>query len=400
MRKKFFNVSVLILIIINIKIPLCFGDYFHLCNHITSISSVVLLMICILDKEVRKIAVKPYLFINRFLACFFLFLVVELIYGYIGGTSFSNCLIVLYKYLWLFLFYPIVYMLKVAADDIRVLRNICIFSTIWLLFQTYVWWKFNFRGNDVFHYLLFHFNAGEWVRNGLQRLPGVAFLGMIFSFSVYLFVVEKVMLKKIFALSIIVFLLWYTLKVFQSRGQLISIFVTLFIVCFFIKENVILKFFIFMIAVFLLWYLFESEFILDFIHSFNDSSTRMRSLAVSYFLNLFLENFLLGCRVFMVSDYTGSFYFSDMGILSKFVEFGIIGGILFMFPFGRFFWIIFKTYKNEKKIIFYISLCVYTLISSFLSNDVYEPKWYLIAMPFILAYFEIMYEKNVRGRIL
>lgn len=141
----------------------------------------------------------------------------------------------------------------------------------------------------------------------------------------------------------------------------------------------------------------------NFMESFSDGSLAYRFKELPYFFSRFKENWLLG-MVFRTSDVqfwtgvNGQFFLSDLGTLSQLFIYGVIGGPIIIYPFFRISYIAIKLWKIKSPYdVFAISVGVYTIISSALSNDIFHAKRYF-GLPIILIYCEYLYHLNHKTR--
>ena len=139
-------------------------------------------------------------------------------YGWsVGANSLVQNLSYVYIYFWLFLFYPIIYILVCNNGKKRLIYAICGWTIVALLLKTMVWLLYNYLHKDVMHYLLFEFGS-EWIRNGFQRIPATCFSGVLVCGMLYAFYNSTKVQIKILAIVIILFNMWYALTVFASRA--------------------------------------------------------------------------------------------------------------------------------------------------------------------------------------
>lgn len=396
---------IILLIAINLQI-LNFGDFSKIYRYLTSTISVVLFSWCIFDRAIYTQITLYNKFFSKWIIVFFIFLFFELIKAlFIGGKTITEAVGMTYIYnSWLLLFYPIIYILSSNNGLKKMTLIIFSFTTFALVFKTLVWWFYNYQGKDIMHYLLYEFGPDPWIRDGFQRIPSTCFSGILFSITIYLFFYSKQWKIRLLSLVVNLFNIWYANTIFASRAQIIVFFITIIIAVFSIRLSIMKKIIlnVIFIGLIVLLVVFNIDIINEFIDGLSQEtfSIGIRFVALDYYISLFSDNWIMGISMILNKDTingsSGLFYLSDLGILSNLFSWGIIGFFLMLVPFFRMIFIL-KNIKNkkDKKYIFGISLIVYTILMSILSNDIYNFR-YIFGLPFIVAYFEFWKFNNIK----
>ena len=222
-----FSIIITFLIIINLHI-LDFGDYSEFFRKFTAVISVCMGCICFFRKTIYK-HIKEYCkWYNIWMIFFILYIFLKSLTAYYVGRSFLYTFLSYYLYTDILLFYPVIFVLTQQNSN-KLMRTICFLTIFTLILKSIVWWFYNFKDLDIMHYLLYEFGA-KWVRNGNQRIPAACFSGVLFSAAVYMFFLPKKFLYKLIGLILITFNFLYAELVFQSRAQIFSFLLSLFVV--------------------------------------------------------------------------------------------------------------------------------------------------------------------------
>lgn len=384
---------IVFLIVLNLGI-LNIADLTTLYRYITSAVSLILGVGCLCSARAYS-KIKNYChFMNAWLVILFVFLFVEVFYGWsVGANSLVQNLSYVYIYFWLFLFYPIIYILVCNNGKKRLIYAICGWTVIALLLKTIVWFLYNYLHKDVMHYLLFEFGS-EWIRNGFQRIPATCFSGVLVCAMLYALYNSTKVQMKILAIIIILFNMWYALTVFASRAQVICLVFAMSVAILLRRNMGIKKMATYLAFIVVAAVGMSTVYFNEFVQgmSLTTYSMGMRVKELIYYLDLIKKHWLMGFLYVFSNDKihgpTGTYYLSDLGLFSKIFETGIIGMIIHLLPFVQMFQSCRKYMKKtNKEFLFAVALMVYTISVSFLSNDIYSFRL-LFGFPFILAYYE------------
>jgi hypothetical protein len=222
------------------------------------------------------------------------------------------------------------------------------------------------------------------------------FSGILFAIAVKYFLTSKKYKYKIISFICIVANILYAQFIFMSRMQVVCFLLSLVVAMFINKSNgKRILFVICLIPISL--YLMNTHFVMDFVDSLsvNTYSVGTRFREIEYYLNIVKGHKLFGILYLYDTDYiegtNGQFFLSDLGILAKFFEFGIVGFILFLLPIFRIaYQFITKRMIDDFDKITVYAIGSYTLFWSLLGNDLYGYR-YIFATPFIYAYFECLF---------
>lgn len=328
--------------------------------------------------------------------------------NYINTTKVDNSFII-YIYsevLLVILAYPIFNLLCVKRK--KFLLNIVKIGYLSLIIRTFFWILNNFFHMSSLFYKLGFGRAGWGRKIGsllLERASGTYLDGLLFCCTLILLFEARKLNNKIKAGLGIIFLLFFTTVVYQSRFQLI-IYILLIITCllyfsFKTKKNKIITIFLLFLFLATLVMFFKDKiqnFLLSFsIYSENSSSTVTRIAEYSYFKDLwhstsiwwgagFISDANNGI-LYQYGPFTLRLFVSDVGILMQLYEFGIIGFILSLIPLIKGIVQIIEcwTFPLDSYNGFIILISTYLIISSFSFN----PYTYALA-PFLPIYVGIL----------
>ena len=384
-----------ILIVMNLGI-LNIADVATVYRYITSVVAIILAAVCICDSRIYQRIEGCCHYVNLWFIFLFLFLFAEVLYGWaVGQNSLLYNLSMVYIYFWLLLFYPIMYILLSANCKRKLIYTICGCTLAAVFLKTLVWFLYNYLHKDMMHYLLYEF-GGVWLRNGFQRIPATCFSGILVCTMVCLFFNVKSIKIKVFSLVVVGFNFIYALLIFASRAQLICFVLAISVAILFRKNIPMRKVLTYLVFAFAVVVATSSAYFDEFIQSMSlttySMGTRVRE--VVYYLDLLKNHWVMGFLYSLPSQTiqgrTGEFYLSDLGMFSKLFEVGILGMFLHLIPFWRMFQNCRQYLKKDNpEYLFGITLLVYTVCFSFLSNDIYSFRL-LFGFPFILTYFEYL----------
>lgn len=127
--------------------------------------------------------------------------------------------------------------------------------------------------------------------------------------------------------------------------------------------------------------------------------TLVRMLGTSFYQNEWQNNnILFGFGIAEDGNYVGNtqYFLSDLGIISYIFEFGIIGFILAVLPMLEGIRVGIKSIKTNDGLLLFL-LSIYTILSSFMSQNVYDYIRILI-VPFILGIISfVKYQQINKG---
>lgn len=390
------NFIILILLNSNIFLIGNWGSIFR-------IISVVIVLLLFGVSAVRKSAgkfYKKYNFMFTWTVIFYFGMLVCVVYmNFKYSTHYSYMLSQLYHYLYFLLFWPIVDYLEQNEKNFNKLI-VCIVSavTFILVLKSVIWILYNFIGVDIIHYMMVE-GGDKWVRNGKQRLllpPTVCFPITYASLKILTEKKYKSIIKNIAVLSVTVTYIWV---VYATKAMLVVLICSFFAIWVYQNRKSIGKI---MKALFLLFASFLSIFagnlINLYVNSIDSWSLLCRQLAFEYYLGLIGDYRLFGFSLATESmelqnGWGGNYYFADLGIFSKFFEFGL-WGIIFIIPMVRIISLSLNTKcKDQKCKMLMIGLAVYTVVSSILSNDIFLYR-NVLAFPFVCGILEYINKHN------
>lgn len=386
--------SITLLIVLNTKIFL-FGDWDSLFKKITMLVSIVLFFLVVLQPKAKRI-ISKYKLLNIWMVFFWLFLLANGIVNHLKfGTGYGYILAQTYHYFALFLIYPLLY---VFEDDKRtfykIINSLYFWGIISMIIRILVWYLYNYLGIDFMHYLVYE--AGVvWTRNNRQRIPVPCLTCFVFAVGVSKITCKKDLKEKLNGLLSTLLVLFFTWVVTDARSSILIFGIVITCIYIFKGNKVNLKYLkVFLIIVFAAL-IFLVGGINKYISSISSFSIVARVQAFEYYYELFKTNMLLGVK-FMSSGVEiergpwNYFYFTDLGTMSKFVEFGLIGAILHFAPL---FYMMISSIKIKNvsqylKIIM-LGIASYACATAFITLDPYFARNFFF-IPFSIAIFEFI----------
>ncbi|WP_171316276.1 hypothetical protein V4S33_11050 [Enterococcus cecorum] len=194
-------------------------------------------------------------------------------------------------------------------------------------------------------------------------------------------------LKYIF---IIVFVFFYAQEVVDARSVVLRLTLIISIIVLLNSKNISRTFIKSLLFIYLIIIMLISGVFLDFYNSIDRWSIIARIQAFQYYWGLFKEYTFSGVNLIseshsMQHGLGNNFYFADLGVISKFVEYGLIGGIIFFYPIIFLLKKAIHLLRNDSNLqIFSTCLVLYIISGCFLSSDIYFVREIFI-LPFSLA---------------
>ena len=384
-----------VLIIILSSSILLVGDWENIFRIVSIIITVALFCFMMLNKKSLFIF-KRYKFI---LIWYFIFLIGMLICMiYINrkyNTHYIYMFSQIYHYIYILLFWPIMYYLECDKKNLKRLINCILVITIFiLLFKFIIWYLYNYHGIDLVHYMIME--GGEnWTRNGKQRFLLPNLLCFVIVYSIIEFLQEKRSFNKIIYFIILGISGLYIIFVFAAKASLVVLLLTAFAIWIYKSRNskkIILRLTVLLFVSIIVIY--AGDLINIYVKSIDSWSILCRQLAMKYYIELIGNYKLFGFSLVtetmeLQNGIGGNYYFADLGILSKFFEFGM-WGIVFFIPLFRLIYISIKNkYKDQSCKMLTIGLVTYVIVSSILSSDIYLYR-NILAFPFVLSIVEYL----------
>lgn len=390
---KFYHDILLLLLILNSKV-LLFGDWDRIFRYITAFVSIALFIVVLFDEKTMK-RLRPYTrFVGRWFVLFFAFMLADICfctskYDVSVYYTFSQT----YLFTYVLLVFPILAVITSGQYGLsKVIKELYFWGIASLVIRTFIWFLNNYLGFDLMHYLFFEVGY-EWVRNGSQRVPFSCLTVFVLVYSVYNLSERK---NKAQFICIILFLLFYAQFVVNARAAVLRLALTLAFAYWFSNRKAISVFIKSFLVILLVVLIILSGIATSFYYSIETWSIIARQQAYVYFFDLVKQFPLTGATLVEASTALergpgGYFYYTDVGVVAKFAEFGVIGGILFFTPLIRMIFVALKTktkrYSNK---LFFLVMCVYTIGGCILTADVYFMRD-IFSLPYIIAILEYGY---------
>ncbi|MCE6034535.1 hypothetical protein [Levilactobacillus brevis] len=393
MKISFFDIYeflLYIIVILNLEVLNVISNLDNLAQTISVVLTFVVLLLYIFQKN--KIIPKNFI-VYFYLISIFIYLCFEIIrlhYFSFSGLNILNALSLEKNFFYILLTMPIFEILEKKKKIF--LRNIIYIGLIVLVFRGVVWFLFNKFGINLMSGL-FEVRGYNWTHgNGYVRLTGTFLDGLIFSFFGIEFFRTRLYKERLYYGIILLFLLFYSCVVYSSRSQLICYLITMLFIYIWNSKNKLHTILNCLLAIVLVLIILQLPVAKNFIASFssNDATygegTLVRMLGTSFYQNEWQNNnILFGFGIAEDGNYVGNtqYFLSDLGIISYIFEFGIIGFILAVLPMLEGIRVGIKSIKTNDGLLLF-SLSIYTMLSSFMSQNVYDYIRILI-VPFILG---------------
>ncbi len=365
----------------------------------TLILSAPLVIISFIHKKNNSYTFQ-YTRINRYIIIIYLFMFVEFSRLMMSSNilELKGIFSLVFPYFYLMLAFPILDVLF-RDNSLSFFKNVICINIIATLFRFLIWYIYNFKGVLYFS-SIFQEHGFDWVRNGLVRLDAPPLDGLSFVSMVFILYFSKSMTRKIFSLSVLALLFSYSWFVYNSRSQMICYTLTMMLMYFIkpvkFKSDFLIK--NFFIIIFMLILLLHFSYVINFINTFTSGNTLNSTLTrvneYELFYKMFSQNvfnFLFGIGITQDLFNIGyvQYYLSDLGILGFTFTYGLIGLYIFFKKFIIDFIYGLSRIKNTKNVnlVFMLGIIFYTILSSILSQDVFDDVR-IFAVPFILSIIE------------
>lgn len=408
MKINFFSIYeflLYIIVILNLEVMNVVSNLDNLSQTIAVVLTFLVFFLYIFQKN--KIIPKNFI-IYFYLILIFFYLFFELIrlhYFSFSGLNVFNSISLEKNFFYLLLTMPIFEVLEKKGKSF--LRNVVYVGLCILIFRSIVWLLFNKFGINIMPGL-FEVRGYNWTHgNGYVRLTGTFLDGLIFTYYCIAFFKTKELKKRIYNFAIILFLFFYSYEVYSSRSQLICYLVTILFIYIWNSKNKLHTIFNCVIGMLLVIILFKLPMVKNFIASFSSTDatygegTMARLLGNKFYNNEWKNSSVLfGFGIAEDGNYFGNtqYFLSDLGILSFIFEFGIVGFAISLLPMLDGIIVGIKNIKKENGLLL-ISLSIYTILSSFMSQNVYDYIRILI-IPFILgSILLVTYQVNGKGEL-
>ncbi|RHT51370.1 hypothetical protein DW768_09480 [Ruminococcus sp. AM29-26] len=339
---------------------------------------------------------KKYKFMFTWILIFFLGMIICMLYiNSVYHTSYSYMISQIYHYLYILLFWPIIYYLETDKNHITKLIKTILKTTVFvLLLKFLIWFFYNYLGLDIIHYMILEGGEG-WSRNGHQRLFLPVLLCFLVAYSTMKIFCEKGIRNKFVHVLLLCISIAYIFVVYATKAMVVILICTFASIWIFKnRDSTKKKLAIIVLLIITIIAIYFGNIIELYIGSIDKWSIMCRQYALEYYMGLIKNYKLFGFSLVTESmelqnGWGGNYYFSDLGIVSKFFEFGF-WGIIFFVPIIRIIYLSLKTkfnYQNCK--VFLIGLVVYVVASSIISNDIYLYR-NMLSFPFVIGVIEYM----------
>lgn len=386
---KIYYYLILFLIVLNSKVFL-FGDWDKEIRYITAVFSILMFVsLCFHIKGEQKFYVSKN--IRIWILIFYIFILIDSIYSIsFYGVSLSYVFGQVYIFLYLLLVFPIEYIFYTNSKYFyKIIYNLSLWGLISLLVRTLAWFFYNYLHIDFMHFLVFE--AGyDWIREGRQRVPLTSMVAFTLSYSILSLYKKKFFSMKLKYIFIIVFVFFYAQEVVDARSVVLRLTLIISIIVLLNSKNISRTFIKSLLFIYLIIIMLISGVFLDFYNSIDRWSIIARIQAFQYYWGLFKEYTFSGVNLIseshsMQHGLGNNFYFADLGVISKFVEYGLIGGIIFFYPIIFLLKKAIHLLRNDSNLqIFSTCLVLYIISGCFLSSDIYFVRE-IFVLPFSLA---------------
>lgn len=309
-----------------------------------------------------------------------------------------------YQYIYIFLSYPIYYILKKEGIDNRLFRylsNIVVIGMILLIINAYLY-------NNYSIAFLFVNNVRRSGSN-LMRVWDLSSLeAFVVLFNFYKLLSTKDRKEKVFCILKIIIIFLALIYVEQTRMMIIALILASFFMYLMKKRTNVKKVIItliLMISIIVMWNIGAFSALIDSfsLNSKYGLSTSIRLLELEHYLSIFMEKPVFGIGLVwptisraydLLYGVYGTYTITDVGIFGYFASVGINALIIYGIPSMRFSIIVYRLNKQSKSSnlsILLIGLIIFLFISSFTLLILNTSRIFI--WPFYLALFE--YANNI-----
>ncbi|WP_076459419.1 hypothetical protein [Limosilactobacillus caccae] len=408
MKISFFSIYeflLYVIIILNLEVLSIVSNL----DNVSQTISVVLTFVVFLLYIIQKNKIVPNEFTVYFYSisifAYLAFEIIRLRYSSFSGLKITSALSLEKNFSYILLAMPVFELLEQKKKSF--LRNVVYIGLIILVVRCIVWLLYNKFGINVMPGL-FEVRGYNWTHgDGYVRLTGTFLDGLIFTFFGIKLFKTKSYQEGLYYGLITVFLFFYAYAVYSSRSQLVCYAITILIIYIWSSKNKLHTIFNCFIGLILVLLILQFPITKNFIASFSSNDvTYGEGTMVRIFGSKFYQNewenssILFGFGIAEDGNYFGNtqYFLSDLGIISYIFEFGIIGFILTILPMMQGLIVGIKSIKNEDGLLLF-SLSIYTLLTSFMSQNVYDYIRILI-IPFILGIILfVKYQKDTKKEL-
>lgn len=363
--------------------------------------------------EKRKVS-RSLNIISLFFILFYILFILNLIRyllapnSLISFTSVFDLLLMYSNYFQILLLgLPIAYLLKCEPE--KLIKGIVFLGYLILTLKFLCWFEYNFLNRIVMPSFINENWKREVLGSTFVRVKGTFLDGFLFLYSFHKFIDEK----KCCSLIEMVFVIFYTAIIYQSRANFLYMIATMLVTILLlpVKKNKFTNKVCFFLLLGLL-FLANINLIITFINGFSVNSikygagSRVRIEALSFFLYMVRKkSFLFGIGFTQDSFNNNLYYMSDLGIMANFLKFGILGIAVFLMPFACAISILFR--EGQKKLEedpfyrLFFSLTLYLVIMQ-INLDPYMYSMIGIMPVFVgmlIYYFKEFGKRGTRWRI-
>lgn len=281
------------------------------------------------------------------------------------------------------------------------IQNIVKIGYLALLLRVIIWGLYNFSSITPVTYLI---RSSDFQRNlfglSLVRVGGTFLDPVLMAYSVNKYF-KSTGKRKLTSLVEIIFILFYSYIVSQYRINLLALVCELLVTSLFClnKHKKSISKIVFLFVLFLIIILSFNNIVAFFDtfsinNTYTGSSSIIRLNGLPYFVNSWLDTSPLWGMGFVTYEFPVNnvvYWFSDYGFVAELFRFGIIGFLIYVYPFieGIYISLIYKTHTKD---VFVIGLTIYYLFTMFTIDPMENAN--ITVLPFYVAFILNSIHKN------
>lgn len=321
-----------------------FASTYHIIM-LSGFSAVVLYLYCIMSRNVQK-RLQPY---SRYLNCICTLTTVVIMIEIIAtwsryGISIRNFSYTFYVYMFIYLVYPLTYLLVIKDINFsKMVKAIIVCTVLSLLLRWAIATVYNSTGTVLIPSIPTECASAGWTRNGNMRINPPCFIALLVPLCMYYYYCSNKIINRIYSIIGIAIAILYTLYVHQARSFLIYLSASILIGYLMKKREVSRKLAAIIAGIFIVVIVLNTQYANSLFASFSSeselaSSTITRLVSLEYYLSIFINHPLTGLGALWkgfdgtLSIIQGPFGYAcleDLGLLGGIFRFGFLGGLLY-----------------------------------------------------------------------
>lgn len=342
---------IMFLIVMNVsltKIAYRYLGWFASTYHIimlSGISAVALCLYCVLNRNVRRKLIPYSRYLKKICMLTTIVIFIELITTWARyGISVRNFSYTFYTYMFIYLVYPLAYLLVINDINFsKMIKTIVVYTVLSLILRWVIANVYNSTGTVLIPSIPTECASDGWSRNGNMRINPPCFIVLLVPLCMYYYYCTNKKLNRLYSIVGIAIAFLYTLYVHQARSFLVYLSASVLIGYLVKKREISRKLVAIIAEIFVLTLVLNTQYVNSLFASFSSesnlaSSTTTRLISLEYYLSIFRNHPLTGLGALWkgfdgsLSIIQGPFGYAcleDLGLLGGVFRFGILGALLY-----------------------------------------------------------------------